>query len=301
LLAFIQKFQYNIDDREANIMDEYRIKPWEDLTIQDDYMFKLIMSYPHICKRMIEKILQIPIKDIKYIDEEKSIKARYTSKGVRLDVYVEDKENTVYDIEMQVRKPEGDGLDKRLRYYQSMIDADQTDRGKDYDELKKTYIIFICPFPIMNEGRHKFTFRNRCDEDKNIILKDGAVKILLSTKGTMNDVEPDVKKFLDYVNGILSNDEFVQEIDQEIKEIKKDKKKGLDYMTYEMKIREERKEGYRKGQKEGYRKGQKETEMKVALTGLRKGMSLSDIIEFSNLTEPEIRNLAEQEHITIHE
>lgn len=206
---------------------------------------------------------------------------------------MEDQENTVYDIEMQVRKPEGDGLDKRLRYYQSMIDADQTDRGRDYDELKKTYIIFICPFPILNEGRHKFTFRNRCDEDRNIALKDGAVKILLSTKGTMNDVEPDVKKFLDYVNGVLSNDEFVQEIDQEIKKLKKDKAKGLSYMTYEMKIREER--------KEGYKKGQKETEMRVALTGLKKGMSLSDIIEFSNLTEPEIRNLAEQEHIAIRE
>ena len=32
------------------------------------------------------------------------MKARYESKGVRLDVYVEDDQNTVYDIEMQVRK-----------------------------------------------------------------------------------------------------------------------------------------------------------------------------------------------------
>lgn len=81
----------------------YRIKPWEELTIQDDYMFKLIMSRKRICKKMLEKLLQIPIRDIKYIDEEKSVKARYESKGVRLDVYVEDDQNTVYDIEMQVR------------------------------------------------------------------------------------------------------------------------------------------------------------------------------------------------------
>ncbi len=33
----------------------------------------------------------------------KKMKARYESKGVRLDVYVEDDQNTVYDIEMQVR------------------------------------------------------------------------------------------------------------------------------------------------------------------------------------------------------
>ena len=49
----------------------YRIKPWEDLTIQDDYMFKLIMSRKRICKKMLEKLLQIPIRDIKYIDVKK--------------------------------------------------------------------------------------------------------------------------------------------------------------------------------------------------------------------------------------
>ena len=31
----------------------YIIKPWEDLTIQDDYMFKLIMSRKRICKKML--------------------------------------------------------------------------------------------------------------------------------------------------------------------------------------------------------------------------------------------------------
>lgn len=35
-------------------MEEYRIKPWNELTIQDDYMFKLVMSRKRICKKMIE-------------------------------------------------------------------------------------------------------------------------------------------------------------------------------------------------------------------------------------------------------
>ena len=65
------------------------IKPWEELTIQDDYMFKLVMRRKHICKTMIEKILRIKLADIRYIDEEKTVKPRYESKGVRLDVYVE--------------------------------------------------------------------------------------------------------------------------------------------------------------------------------------------------------------------
>ena len=64
----------------------YQIKDWQDLTIQDDYMFKLIMSRKRICKKMLEKILRISIDDLVYIEDEKSMKASYDSKGVRLDV-----------------------------------------------------------------------------------------------------------------------------------------------------------------------------------------------------------------------
>ena len=35
-------------------MLKYRIKPWEELTITDDYMFKLVMRHPKICKRLID-------------------------------------------------------------------------------------------------------------------------------------------------------------------------------------------------------------------------------------------------------
>ena len=85
-------------------------KTWEELDITDDYLFKLVMKHKHICKRMIEKILQIRIRDLRYIEEEKTLKHQYSSKGVRLDVYVEDDQNTIYDIEMQVRKPYDDSL-----------------------------------------------------------------------------------------------------------------------------------------------------------------------------------------------
>ena len=113
----------------------YRIKPWEDLTIQDDYMFKLIMGVKRICLNLLQGILRVEIKDIHYLETEKSMDARYQGKGVRMDVYVRDDANTVYNIEMQVRMLEGESLFKRTRYYQSMIDADLLAVGADYDDL----------------------------------------------------------------------------------------------------------------------------------------------------------------------
>jgi len=238
----------------------YKIKPWEELTIQDDYMFKLIMRRKRICKKMLEKILQIEIRDIKYLENEKTIEASYNSKGVRLDVYVADEYDTVFNVEMQVRKYDGEWLYRRTRYYQSLIDTDLLASGMEYDELTDTYIIFICPFelPMLGGKRHIYTFRNRCDEDNAVIMPDGATKIFLSTKGTLDDVTPDVKAFLDYVDGVISNDDFVQEIDQEIKDVKTIEKERRLYMTYEMKLHEERKIGREEGRKEGRKEGRAE-------------------------------------------
>ena len=39
------------------------MKDWKDLTISDDYMFKLIIKRKRICKQMLERILHIEIED----------------------------------------------------------------------------------------------------------------------------------------------------------------------------------------------------------------------------------------------
>ena len=228
-----------------------KIKPWEELSFRDDYMFKRVMSHKRYCKKMLEKILRVKIRDIRYLEEEKTIKTAYESKGIRLDVYVEDDKNTVYDVDMQVRKPEKDGLFKRVRYYQSMIDGDLLLAGARYDTLKDTIIIFICPFEVLDGKRHMYTFRNVCMEDRETVMPDGTTKILLSTKGTMEDVSPDMKAFLEYVDGKTVEDDFVREIEQEIKNIKSQEQERVSYMTYAMKIQEERDEARAEGRAEG--------------------------------------------------
>ena len=96
-----------------------KIKPWEELSFQNDYMFKRVMSHKRFCKKRLEKILRVKIRNIRYLEDEKTIKTAYESKGIRLDVYVEDDKNTVYNVKLQIRKPKNNGLFRRMRYYQS--------------------------------------------------------------------------------------------------------------------------------------------------------------------------------------
>ena len=234
-------------------MDGYKIKPWEELTIRDDYMFKLVMKRRRICKKMLEATLRIRIAKIRYLETEKAIAAPYRSKGIRLDVYVKDEKNTVYNIEMQIRRLEGEALFKRTRYYQSMLDADLLAAGADYDELNKTIIIFICPFDPFGEGRYIYTFENLCMENKDLELRDGATKIFLNTKGTIGDITDTIKAFLRYVDGVVTDNSLVQEIEEEIQKVKLEEGERVNYMTFAMKMMEERKEGRREGRKEGQR------------------------------------------------
>ena len=114
-----------------------------------------------------------------------------------------------------------------------------------------TYIIFICPFDPFKMSRHIYTFRNLCMEDKGLELNDKTTKVFVNSKGTADDVAPDVKAFLDYVNGVISDDAFVREIDDEILRVKRIEKEKVSYMTYAMKLAEEREEGRAEGREEG--------------------------------------------------
>ena len=75
-------------------------KPFEDLTISDDFMFCKVMECEPICKEFLEMLFNAKIEKITYLSSQNSITANSGAKTVRLDVLVKDKTGTSYDIEM---------------------------------------------------------------------------------------------------------------------------------------------------------------------------------------------------------
>ena len=233
-----------------------QIKPFEKLTIQDDYLFKRIMFEKDICIRFLEALLKVKIRDIKYIGVEKGLKETYLGRGIRLDVYVEDDNNTIYNIEMQVSSDDNEFLGNRIRYYQALIDSAILKRGDNYKDLKNLYIIFICPFVLFNGERQVYFFKNYCKDDKNILLEDGVTKIIISTKGKEKaTLDKDLKAFMDYINGMLPDNDFVKTVDTRIGEIKQKEIERSFYMQYELRLREEHEAGKREGKREGFSYG----------------------------------------------
>lgn len=50
-------------------------KVWESLQIKNDYIFSKVMRDKKICIALLEKLLKLKIRDIKYLEEEKDRKS----------------------------------------------------------------------------------------------------------------------------------------------------------------------------------------------------------------------------------
>ena len=223
-------------------------KAFEKLQIKDDFMFSVIMRNPRFCKPFLERILNIKISRIEYPKSQETIDISADAKSVRLDIYVEDGKETVYNIEMQTT--ENRNLPKRTRYYQGMIDLNILEKGENYRDLKRSFVIFVCTFDLFGEGRHIYTFENRCIQNPELSLLDGTTKIILNTKGIMDDVTPEMKRLLDFIDGKEPEDDFTRELDEAVQSVRKNEKWRLDYMTLQMNYQEKYEQGIEQGNKQ---------------------------------------------------
>ena len=224
-------------------------KQYDELDFTDDFMFcKILQSDKNLCKELTELILSRKIGEILQVDSQKPIEITADGKGVRFDVYMEDDDSTVYDIEMQMTTYED--LPKRMRYYQSMIDLNLIERGAKYKELKKSYIIFIClENPYCGSGLHKYSFKTVCVEDPCVEFQDDIFKIILSAEGDKSDVSDEMSAFLSYLSDKKAYSDFTKRLHQKVLAAREHVEWRREYMTLlerDERMREEGREEVRK-------------------------------------------------------
>ena len=260
---------------------ENKQKEFDELSFTDDFMFcKVLVNNPDICKELVEMIVGRKVKTIVNPDNQKTIDMTSDGKGVRLDVYFEDQENVVYNIEMQTTNP--GNLPKRSRYYQGVIDLNIIEKGADYSELKDNYIIFICTSDVIGKGRHLYSFDNVCSEDNSIHLNDGTHKVFLCAGAEADDVSDKAKRFLDYLAGKMSDDSFVKRIDEAVHQVREHEEWRAEYMTLMMRDRQKIAEG------------RAEERANSISKMLLNGASREQVKEFLNATDEEIDAVLQQ-------
>ena len=238
-----------------------KYKTYKELSFTDDFLFCNIMqNNPDICKELVELLLDRKVGKVAYSETQKSIDLALDQKGVRLDVYFEDDLSTAYNIEMQTANT--GNLPKRSRYYQGTVDLNMISSGAGYDELKKSYIIFINTFDLFGKGFPKYTFENICQESSDLHLDDGTVKVFINAKSTIPGISPELQGFLRYLCGDNPNTPLTNRIQNEVVKSRNNVRWERSSMLLEEKYKaffaEGRAEGRELGLEEGRAEGREE-------------------------------------------
>jgi predicted transposase/invertase (TIGR01784 family) len=246
-------------------------------------MFGAVMSKPEFCKPLLERIIGLKIRKIEYISRQETLEADSEAHGVRLDIYVESDEETIYNVEMQTSIRSYSP--KRIRYYQDMIDINQIIKGKSYDSLKKCLVIFVCTFDPFGMGLPMYTFRNTCLENASLYLNDETEKIILNTKGINGILSRDLENLLKYIDTGEPSDAYTEALDAEVHAIRSNEKWRVRYMTLSLKYmdleRQAKEEGHAAGHAEGLAEGRAEGRAE----GLTEGKAQSVLVLLSDLGE----------------
>ena len=145
--------------------------------LNDDFMSKVFED-----KVCAEFLLQI-ILDKKGLSVQKVYAQRdvknLQGRSIRLDILATDENGRVYNIEIQ-RSDKGASV-KRARYNSSLLDANVTETGDEYEHLAETYVIFITEKDVLKAGLPIYHI-DRTVKETGVIFGDGSHIIYVNSQ-----------------------------------------------------------------------------------------------------------------------
>lgn len=196
-------------------------------------VFNLVMRRnPDLCKGVVEAALGFELSKISYIETEKTIQPKLTSRNVRLDV-VAKADGKMIDIEMQVAYEPS--LARRARYYESAMDTDALKSGIPYHELPESYVIFFCKGAPFGKGcaERRFAMMDALHPTEKMALDDGRTVVVLSAGNWPEAESPSLSGLLKYIhtgNVDDGSDDLTSRLENAVRELREDED-NMGYMT----------------------------------------------------------------------
>ena len=145
----------------------------ELLPLTDDYIFKRVFAYKgneSVLKDFLEALLKIEIKGIKITNPEIIPYEKGEKRGL-LDIKAEINDGTMLDVEMQMKNERN--TDERATEYMGKMISEQLQVGEDYQNLKKSIVIFITNYNFLKRNSYHSVGRMKFDKT----LKDEYVNM----------------------------------------------------------------------------------------------------------------------------
>ena len=174
-----------------------------------------------------------------------------------------------------------------MRYYQAAIDISFLDKGAHYKTLNDSYIIFVCLFDAIGNGKPLYTFENICLEDRQTLLQDGTKKVIINAEAFGKAEDAELKGFLEYVKTGTINTEYTGRIETMIQAVKHNEQARKEYRfmsAFEMDAREE-------GIQQGFSDGVYQKALETAKLMRAHNYPIAEICTMTGLSVEEIKAL----------
>ena len=136
----------------------------ELLPLTDDYIFKRVFAYKgneSVLKDFLEALLKIEIKGIKITNPEIIPYEKGEKRGL-LDIKAEINDGTMLDVEMQMKNERN--TEERATEYMGKMISEQLQVGEDYQNLKKSIVIFITNYNFLKRNSYHSVGRMKFDK-----------------------------------------------------------------------------------------------------------------------------------------
>ena len=124
-------------------------------------------------------------------------------------------------------------IEKRMAIYQGNLEKQALYAGQSFSERRQTVVLFLCDHDVYNLNRVHYQLIPQLVGYPEILIDNGETNVIVNLKGDASKQAALNQEMLTYFNDGTVTGKFSAALDQAVREVKNDVKKGENYMTIE--------------------------------------------------------------------
>jgi predicted transposase/invertase (TIGR01784 family) len=290
------------DEQNENNLTKDKTK----FNLKNDIIFKAFFSRKgneEFLIDFLEALLNIKIKEIKVKEEVNIEQLSVEEKGGRLDLQAKLNDGIIVNIELQMKNHFN--IEERTTFYSSKVISRETKRGSNYNDISKVIMINILGYNLLEFEEYISETMIVPEKHRDYEMLDGIKWYFIELpkfRKQNPDMNEKINQWLSFIDDW--NMEAVKMAESKNDTLRKARKE-MEYLTGDAAIRrmaelrEKWEMDYESGidcaEKRGIRKGIENEKIEIAKKLIEKGMTISEIIEITGLSEEIIEKLTNQE------
>ena len=290
------------DEQNENNLTKDKTK----FNLKNDIIFKAFFSRKgneEFLIDFLEALLNIKIKEIKVKEEVNIEQLSVEEKGGRLDLQAKLNDGIIVNIELQMKNHFN--IEERTTFYSSKVISRETKRGSNYNDISKVIMINILGYNLLEFEEYISETMIVLEKHRDYEMLDGIKWYFIELpkfRKQNPDMNEKINQWLSFIDDW--NMEAVKMAESKNDTLRKARKE-MEYLTGDAAIRrmaelrEKWEMDYESGidcaEKRGIRKGIENEKLEIAKKLIEKGMTISEIIEITGLSEEVIEKLTNQE------